>query len=181
MTAETTLGLDTDALYRELFTPLFRYVFFRTRDYDLACDLTQTSFLKFLSHDHADLSPEHAQKRLFVIARNALIDHWRAAPTLRTEVRDDLDTFSTAVVDAETALITADDQRFVQELLAGLSEREAEIVSMRLADDVSYATIAAVLDLAEANVRQIYSRALSKLRARVEEESFAIKLYGTTR
>ena len=33
---ENTQPLDTDALYRELFTPLFRYVFVRTKDKEIA-------------------------------------------------------------------------------------------------------------------------------------------------
>ena len=45
---EQNKAVDNEQLYRELFTPVFRYVFFRTRDRDLASDLTQSSFLKYM-------------------------------------------------------------------------------------------------------------------------------------
>ena len=69
------MHIDDEALYNEFFTPLFRYLFFRTKDYNIANDLAQTSFLKFLRQDKKALEKEYAVKLLFTIARNTLIDY----------------------------------------------------------------------------------------------------------
>lgn len=162
---KTDPGLDTETLYRDLFTPLFRYVYFRTHDYDLACDITQTTFLKYLSDTTPRRSIEHAHKQLFVIARNTLIDHWRSAPVRRTEWSSELDERGSNDQSAETRLIAQEDNDLLRKLIDSLSSCEIEAVTLRLAGDVSYAAVATILHESEANVRQIYSRALKKLRA----------------
>lgn len=48
--------------------------------------------------------------------------------------------------------------------LRSLSDREREVVRLRHAEDLGFAAIAARLELQESNARQIYNRALLKLR-----------------
>ena len=49
--------------------------------------------------------------------------------------------------------------------LRSLGENEREIVRLRHAEDLGFAAIAARLGLSEGNARQVYNRALQKLRA----------------
>lgn len=55
--------------------------------------------------------------------------------------------------------------------LAGLSEREREIIALRFGGDMSGAEIAAETGLTLANVQQILSRSLRRLRAALEESA----------
>jgi RNA polymerase sigma-70 factor (ECF subfamily) len=165
-------SLDAEALYRDLFTPLFRYVFFRTSDYDIACDVTQTSFLKFLQQNKSVATPEHAQKLLFVIARHTLVDYWRSGAVRKTVIQTEwgevLGTDSTP----EENCIAVEDQTLVAHMVAMLESVEAEVVSLRLADNLSYEVIAHTLNISSANARKIYSRALQKVRMQLQASNY---------
>ena len=171
MAATLPPDVDVEALYRDLFTQLFRYVFFRTADYDVAVDVTQTSFLKFLSQLGTVSDRDHAQKLLFVIARHTLIDHWRSAAVRRTMVQAEWENIAANDATAEEQYITHEEAEFVRLVIADLVETEAEVVSLRLSGDVSYETIAETLGVTSENARQIYSRALRKIRLQLIKRS----------
>jgi RNA polymerase sigma-70 factor (ECF subfamily) len=164
--------VDVDVLYRELFTPLFRYVYFRTGDYDVASDVTQTSFLKFLTQLGEVSDQVHAQKLLFVIARHTLIDYWRSAAVRRTVSRDDWEEVGSSEPTPEEYVRSQEESDFIRLILTDLSEVEADVVSLRLSGDIHYDTIAETLTLSPDNARQIYSRALRKIRAQLIEKKY---------
>ena len=157
--------VDTEILYTELFTPLFRFVFFRTKDYDVALDVTQTTFLKFLEQETMPNDSEHAKRLLYTIARTTLVDHWRSAQLRTHESLKSDDVFAGTLPTPEELAQQRQDTAFVQAVLTTLTDTEAEIIALRLSDEMSYDHIAALLDIREANARQIYSRALKKVEA----------------
>jgi RNA polymerase sigma-70 factor (ECF subfamily) len=165
-----TAGESHEALYRELFTPLFRYFVFRTKDKDVAEDLTQSTFLKFLLQDNRPEEKLHATRLLYTIARTLLIDHYRA------NARRPVDSLETSNIDpasseqsAEAAYSISEDIAYAKELLRELTDTEEEIVILRIIAEMEYADIAQMTGNSEDNTRQIYSRALRKLRQRAEE------------
>jgi RNA polymerase sigma-70 factor (ECF subfamily) len=102
---------------------------------------------------------------LGAIARNPLIDHLRAAhPERRTPLE---------AADLE-ALPGASDRYGVgidpdlERALAQLSEREREIVALRFGGDLSGPEIAQLTGLSLANVQQIISRSLRRLRTSLD-------------
>lgn len=161
-----------DELYRELFTPLFRYFMFRTRDYNLATDLVQTVFLKFLQSDYRERQTEHNTRSLFTIARNTLIDHWRVNGR-RVEISLE-ESGIESVSEIPTPLEefrTSEDVLTVQEALSTLSDLEQDIVMLRIATELDYKDIAELVDESSENTRQIYSRALKKLKVYLENKN----------
>ncbi len=164
-----------DELYRELFTPLFRYFMFRTRDYNLATDLVQTVFLKFLQSDYRAREHDHNTRSLFIIARNTLIDHWRSngrRPTSSLE-ESSIEPASDIPTPLEE-FRTSEDVLVVQEALSTLSDLEQDIVMLRIATELDYKDIAELVNESPDNTRQIYSRALKKLKVYLENKN----IYG---
>ena len=154
-----------EALYRELFTPLFRYFVFRTKDTEAAEDLTQSTFLKFLLQETRPAERLHATRLLYTIARTMLIDHYRA------HARKPVESLEATNIDpvsdeqnAETRYRMNEDIEYAKELLLELSDTEEEIVTLRIIAEMEYADIAKTAGTTETNARQIYSRALKKLR-----------------
>lgn len=105
---------------------------------------------------------------VLAIARNLLTDHFRAQrhrgavstdehPALLDRLVDDLDPL--------TEHLSADE---LARLLAPLGDREREVLALRYAADLTSAEIAALLGLTEANVQQINSRSLRRLRSLFE-------------
>jgi RNA polymerase sigma-70 factor (ECF subfamily) len=152
-----------ETLFAELFTPLFRYLFFRTRDHEIANDLTQAVFLKFLLQKEKPEEKEHAHRLLFTIARTTLIDHYRVKGRRLTVSIDEVPEFPSEIASPLEEAVLDDEKRFIGTALAQLSADEAEIVALRLSGEVSYDTIAHMTGISVANARQIYSRALKKV------------------
>lgn len=161
-----------DILYRELFTPLFRYLFFRTKDYDVANDLTQASFLKFLSQKDKPKEKLHAHKLLYTIARTKLIDYWRVEGRREHESLDSHGEVEGNFIAPDEAAILADDKMFIQRVLGRLGGVEGEVVAMRLSGDVEYEVIAVTLNISAVNARKIYSRAIQRIGEELRESNY---------
>lgn len=158
---------DYDTLYLELFAPLFRYLLFRTKDYDTANDLTQTSFLKFFKQENKPKDKEHAIKQIYTIARNTLIDYYRVENKKRYESEIEIENIKDDNLNQEERAIINEDIKFVKELLAEMDDREQEIITMRLTLDMDYKNIAEKLKMNIENIRKIYSRALQKIKVEI--------------
>lgn len=163
---------SNEVLYREYFTPLYRFIFFRTRDYDTAIDLTQTAFLKFISQKSRPQDNEHALKLLYVIARNTLIDYRRNAHTRLSmpSTKLDLEIANTSTPEEEQKQTETKD--FLENIVTTLTETEQEIVSLRTISDLSYEDIAELMRLKPDNCRKIYSRALKTIKQRVTSSNY---------
>ncbi len=156
---------DEETLYRELFTPLYRYLYFRVRDDDVAHDLTQGVFLKFLLQKERPESHEHARRLLYTIAKTTLIDHWRVSGRRVTVDIESIEEIPSTLPNPEEDALRTEDKQYVERAMEVLSEKEHEIVSLRLSGDLDYETIAAIVGVSPANARQLYSRALKKVEA----------------
>ena len=160
-------------LYTECFRPIYRYLFFRVRDADLAMDLTQDVFVK--AHVHFEkLDHETSLRYLYTAARNTLIDHFRRAGVVgRSSSSSSFDDVAAMVPDETLPGIEhvhdiALDMRIVMHLLGELSDAEQEVVVMRYMDERDYSEIAIATGKIEENVRQLLSRGMKKLRAAYE-------------
>jgi RNA polymerase sigma-70 factor, ECF subfamily len=126
-------------------------------------DLTQQTFERatrgWAGYDKARAG---ASTWLLAIARNLLIDHLRAARTIRTR----------PVEDAALEAIPAPPDRpslgldpDLEDALAGLADRERELIALRFGADLTSREIAELTGLSTANVDQILSRSLRRMRA----------------
>lgn len=129
-------------------------------------DLTATTFERVVRHwKRYDTARSSERTWILTIARNILIDHYRRQ-SLRTAVSLDerpylVDTLS----EHDEGLSRAIDRDAFSSRLADLTPREREVLALRFGGDLSGAEISRALDLSEANVHQIVSRSLKKLRS----------------
>jgi RNA polymerase sigma-70 factor (ECF subfamily) len=167
--------VTAEDLYQRLFTPLFRYVYFRTRDRHLAEDLTQSVFLKFLKQPVRPETYAHSLKLLFTIARHTLIDHYRS------QSRRSVDSIEDSAIDIPSSDPTPQDQylraqdvALVQRAIRELSEIEQHIVTTRMTTDARYDTIAEMVGISTEYARQIYTRALKKIKTFLVDNGYTI-------
>jgi RNA polymerase sigma factor (sigma-70 family) len=143
---------------------VYGFISYRLRDRDVAEDLTQVTFERALrAWSRFDPNRSSEATWLMAIARNLLIDHYRSDKSARHQPLDD----------EAAPLVPGPEERLsatpaVVEALMHLSDREREIVALRFGGDLAGAEIAAVLGLTVANVQQIMSRSLRKLRTLLE-------------
>lgn len=132
-------------------------------------DLTQLTFERALrAWGTFDPSRARVSTWLMAIARNAFIDHLRRGRETR-ETHADHDELE-RLLPASPAPGDLGLEPGLEMALAALTDREREVLALRFGADMTGPEIAEALDLTLANVQQIISRALRKLRARLEGE-----------
>lgn len=156
-----------EALYTGLFTPVYRYVRSQIRHHETAEDIVQTVFSKlFLKLQNPLPLPQSLRAYVYTMARNAIADFYRRpADLLPVDGTVEEIYADTAVTDSPIrASEAADDADHLIALLETLEPLEREVTGLRFFSDLPHRLIAETLGKSEANVRQIQSRALKKLR-----------------
>lgn len=131
-------------------------------------DLTQATFERAV-RAWPRFDPRRGQVRtwLTAIARNLLIDHYRAGST-RVEPLDSEHLREQQEPQADGPEASLGLSPELAEAISRLSDREREIIALRFGGDLTGPEIAEVLDLSLANVQQILSRSLRRLRSDAE-------------
>jgi RNA polymerase sigma-70 factor, ECF subfamily len=145
------------------------YAFFTySVSHDVAEDLTAANVERVVRH-WGRFDPARSSQRTWIlsIARHLLTDHFRrrshrAGPSLE-EYPELVDRAVEDAAERQASIET------LREWLVRLHPREREVVALRYGADLSTAAIARTLGTTEANVLQISSRALRRLRAELEE------------
>jgi len=154
-----------EAVYREHVTAVYGF-FSYSVGRDTAEDLTAATFERVVrSWSRFDASRSSEQTWIFAIARNVLIDHHRRQRRRSGPSLDEHPEIIDSVVCAEDPLAHAASVDAVRAWLEQLRPRERDVVALRYCADLSVAEIADCMNLTEANVHQISSRALRRLRA----------------
>jgi RNA polymerase sigma-70 factor (ECF subfamily) len=159
---------DFSTVYDEHIWQVYGFFAYRLRNRADAEDLTQQTFERALkSWSRYDPARASVGTWLIVIARNLLIDHHRADRGPRQQPLDELD----GAHDTHAAPADAPDLGLEPDLeraLAGLGAREREIIALRFGGELSGPEIAEVTGLSLANVQQILSRSLRRMRSALE-------------
>jgi RNA polymerase sigma factor (sigma-70 family) len=155
-----------EEVYDDHVWDVYGFFAYRLDSREDAEDLTQLTFERALrAWRRFDPTVASARTWLTAIARNALIDHHRRRGVAgRTLSDDDLS-------DAEVPSVSGPDERpfgpdpELAAALGRLTDRERDVIALRFGADLNGPEIAAQLELTLANVQQLSSRALRKLRS----------------
>jgi RNA polymerase sigma-70 factor (ECF subfamily) len=139
---------DFVVLYNATAKPLWRYVSRVTGRRDIADDVLQETYLRFLGSERTGLRLEEVRPYLFRIATNLLHDRWR---------RGDDVLFS----QVEEAVISTDAEGAVDTLhmLRRLKPRSRELLWLAYMEGMTHREIANVTGLSTMSVRVLLSRA----------------------
>ena len=148
-------------LYDNFYAPVYRYLYFRTRDRSETEDLAQETFLRFYrtlqKYQYRGTTP---LAYLFRIARNCLIDAGRR----KKSWIQFSELFGRSEEPRENPAEQRENAEMVKSALAELPEAEQEAVILRFVNDLPYSEIAQLTGRSEEAVRQAVSRALKRLR-----------------
>lgn len=156
-------------VYDEQIWNVYGFFAYRVRCRSDAEDLTQRTFEKAL-RAWERFDPERAPVGtwLLAIARNLLVDHYRADPAARQQPLDDVEEerLGSEVPEADLGI-----EPDLAAALGTLSPRDREIVALRFGGDLTGPEIAELTGLSLANVQQILSRSLRRLRDELQPEA----------
>ncbi|HEY4514610.1 MAG TPA: RNA polymerase sigma factor [Candidatus Paceibacterota bacterium] len=152
-------------LYKEYYSPIYRFVLIKTRHKETAEDITQSVFgkaLQSVSRYKDTGAPFLAW--LYTIARNLCIDYFKKKKDL---LPGDPDLFWQELPDS---ICVSKDGRLedmreaVARALLVLTDEQREVVSLRFIEDRSYAEIATLLGKSEEALRALNHRAMKEMR-----------------
>jgi RNA polymerase sigma factor (sigma-70 family) len=157
-------------VYRAHVSAVYAFFAYSVR-HDVAEDLTAATFERVVRH-WGRFDPARSSQRTWIlaIARHLLSDHFRRQ---QHRIGPSLEEYPELVDRAPAVDDPAVHQTSVETLrewLLRLNAREREVLTLRYGADLSTAAIARILDVTEANVLQISSRALRRLREEIELE-----------
>jgi len=160
---------DFALIYDRYIRQIYNFIYYKTLHKETAEDLTSQTFMKALKAIGAFKTGSGTFSAwLYMIARNLVIDHYRAAKN-DANLEDIFDLASDAdpLVDTDNAITLEK----VKSYLVKLKPEQRELVTMRLWDGLGFKEIAAALGLTEANSKMIFYRTMTKMR---EELAFLI-------
>ena len=156
-------------LYQLFVARVFRYLYSRTNNAQIAEDLTSQTFITAFQSIHTLRQPERFTSWLFTIARNKTMDHYR---------RHDLEKASPLEllqVDPAYQLKFAippmsDEDLYLRDLTARLSEPDQELLRLKLLGGMTFKQIAHLLGKNESAVKKTYYRLLTRLQSQLEQD-----------
>ena len=156
---KTAVELDEaefQAVYGAVSRPLFAYLLGVTRRREVAEDLLQETFCRFLIRQRV-MPEDEARRYLFRIATNLLRDRWRR--------EEDVPAPKVSEEGHETDVAAQLDVRRVMQLL---KPRERELLWLAYVEGMSHQEIAAVTGLSAMSIRLLLFRARGRVAGLLE-------------
>jgi RNA polymerase sigma-70 factor (ECF subfamily) len=175
---QRTPARDFAGIYEEHVWRVYGFLAYRLSSRQDAEDLTQQTFERALkAWSRYDPARASVATWLLVIARNLLVDHVRAgsAATYQPLEKEQWETI-TAAPDQPSLGIDP----LLERALARLGPRERELIALRFGGDLTGQEIAEMTGLTLANVQQILSRSLRRMRGFLDSEPAGAALRSGT-
>ncbi|MBW1901189.1 MAG: RNA polymerase sigma factor [Deltaproteobacteria bacterium] len=138
---------------------LFNYLMRMSGDYELARDLMQESFTRYLEHYRGKTQNISL---LYTIARNAFFDNQRKRERERQIALNGEEEDQSR--DQEQIFLVREEYRRVLSAMHHLGNTERDTLALVISGDLSYREIASITGMSEANVKVKVHRARNNLR-----------------
>ena len=150
-------------LYDHYQASVYRFIYGQTRSTPLTEDLTADTFFRALRGiEDYKLEPELFAAWLYRIARNLVIDHFKASRT-RLERSDDMSRHEDIADDTDTEFMALLTRERVRAAVAELPDGQRRVIEMRFLGELSISEVADLLDNTEGAVKQLQFRGLRNL------------------
>ena len=144
----------------EHYDKIYRYCYCKLKQRELAEDITQETFLRFLNHGH-DFHAAHALPYLYTIARNLCVDEYRRKKPLLAIEEEQIED-----IGAEEKMLIGISIRIA---LDELEEEERELLLLRYVNEVPVYVICRIFGLSRFSVYRKLKSALQKLEESLKE------------
>ncbi len=166
---------DQHALFHKLFEEnqdsIFRFVFFRVGNRQIALDIVQDVFVRLWAYIAKGGTIDHEQAFLYRIARNAVIDHYKKSKSLS------LDEMIDSGFDPEShrhtdEIFRNDDVKTVQSLVEELDEESRQIIFLRFTEEKPIEEIATLFGKTTNAMTVRIHRIIKKLQGRYNDIAY---------
>jgi RNA polymerase sigma-70 factor (ECF subfamily) len=160
--------LQFDALYERYIERIFNYLYSRLGNVQDAEDVTSQTFLAAYEALGRYRQNGYFSAWLFTIARNKAMDHYRKKKHLTdVQISEEI----SADTDPLGGVIVSEQNQMLRNLIDQLPEDEKELLRLRFLAELSFASIAQLLQRSEAAVKKSTYRVLARLHNQLEDSN----------
>ena len=169
--------MDIEKLYREYFTPVYRYTLSLVHDPDMAEEITQETFFRALKKINDYRGEASLKVWLCQIARNLSFDSLKrqSRVTALTKYDDDepndYELPAGSESDPEEQLLRKQTAMKIHRILHDLKEPYKEVFQLRTFGDLSFAEIGELFGKSESWARVTYYRSRMMIKEELDEDS----------
>lgn len=150
----------------EQYDKIYRYCYFKLHSRELAEDITQETFLRYLKHYHCT-NTVSALKYLYTIARNLCVDEYRKSRVFSVD-----DNATEAIASDDTMEEKLMIKLATRAALSKLAPEEQELLLLRYVNGVSVSALTGIYGLSRFAIHRRISSASNKFRAEMEKEDW---------
>ena len=168
--------MDIEKLYREYFTPVYRYTLSLVHDPDMAEEITQETFFRALKKINDYRGEASLKVWLCQIARNLSFDSLKrqsktTALTKHDDESDDYELPAGSESNPEEQLLRKQTAMKIHRILHDLKEPYKEVFQLRTFGDLSFAEIGELFGKSESWARVTYYRSRMMIKEELDEDS----------
>jgi RNA polymerase sigma-70 factor, ECF subfamily len=151
------------ALYEQNRLGVFRFLYYRVGDVQIAEDLTSEVFLRMITAlENYRQQNASFEAWLYQIARNLAIDHYR-----KTSIRNHLpleDNLAAETQDVDKTVERNLTHEYLRRALTKLNEVQRDVIVLRFVNGLPISVVAQTLHKSEDSIKSLQRRALIELR-----------------
>ena len=169
--------MDVEKLYREYFTPVYRYTLSLVHDPDMAEEITQETFFRALKKINDYRGEASLKVWLCQIARNLSFDSLKRQLKITALTKHDDDESNDYELpagsesDPEEQLLRKQTAMKIHRILHDLKEPYKEVFQLRTFGDLSFAEIGELFGKSESWARVTYYRSRMMIKEELDEDS----------
>ena len=169
--------MDIEKLYREYFTPVYRYTLSLVHDPDMAEEITQETFFRALKKINDYRGEASLKVWLCQIARNLSFDSLKRQSKITALTKhdddesDDYELPAGSESDPEEQLLRKQTAMKIHRILHDLKEPYKEVFQLRTFGDLSFAEIGELFGKSESWARVTYYRSRMMIKEELDEDS----------
>ena len=158
-------------LYEAFVDQIYRFLYFKTNDVDLAQDLTSEVFIRcWKDLQNPDRKIDHLKAYIYTVARNRVIDHYRT-----NKVLIDIYSLKNVLPDDKPGIADKIDKNIsyqeIRKLLTLLKDSYQEILILHHIEELSLREISEVLKKSPSATRVLLHRANKALKREYEKST----------
>jgi len=165
-------GPDIESMIAAYQGPLIRYAYRLLRDRQLAEDMVQEAFLRYVRRPLEYGEPRQRVSWLYRVVHNLSID-WLTRESKRSEIYDRIVKESNSD-GGESNVVGMDRWNHLQRYLNELSENQRWVILLFFEEGLSYKEIADVTGFSMSNVGMLLHRGLKRLRTMLEKDGIGL-------
>jgi RNA polymerase sigma-70 factor, ECF subfamily len=151
-------------VYKEFSGNIFRYIYFKVSDYEVAADLTADTFTRFWKVSLRE-PIENTKAFLFSIANGIIIDYYRKKKKQKKVSLDVIDEWLLGVIDKnEEVLSNKQEITYIFLKLKKIKKPYQDILLLYYVEELNVDEISLIINKTENNTRVMLHRALQALK-----------------